>query len=125
MAGSQTQSSENRLTQRFWGVQECQKKLDHKLSLDSYLLKPVQRITKYQLLLKVRPRRPCTQPGGRPSLPPPACLSAAAPAIPELPSSHLYESPGSSQPFVEGLLCAGHGRGAGDTEVNRRANPTL
>uniref|UniRef100_A0A8D2Q3Q1 MCF.2 cell line derived transforming sequence like n=1 Tax=Varanus komodoensis TaxID=61221 RepID=A0A8D2Q3Q1_VARKO len=28
------------------------KKLDHKLSLDSYLLKPVQRITKYQLLLK-------------------------------------------------------------------------
>lgn len=35
-------------------MQECQKKLDHKLSLDSYLLKPVQRITKYQLLLKVR-----------------------------------------------------------------------
>ena len=33
--------------------QECQKKLDHKLGLDSYLLKPVQRITKYQLLLKV------------------------------------------------------------------------
>uniref|UniRef100_A0A8C5TFJ9 MCF.2 cell line derived transforming sequence like n=1 Tax=Malurus cyaneus samueli TaxID=2593467 RepID=A0A8C5TFJ9_9PASS len=32
--------------------QECQRKLDHKLSLDSYLLKPVQRITKYQLLLK-------------------------------------------------------------------------
>uniref|UniRef100_A0A8C9KQE1 MCF.2 cell line derived transforming sequence like n=1 Tax=Panthera tigris altaica TaxID=74533 RepID=A0A8C9KQE1_PANTA len=29
-----------------------QRKLDHKLSLDSYLLKPVQRITKYQLLLK-------------------------------------------------------------------------
>lgn len=34
-------------------LQECQRKLDHKLSLDSYLLKPVQRITKYQLLLKV------------------------------------------------------------------------
>ncbi|MEQ2201427.1 hypothetical protein XENOCAPTIV_012253, partial [Xenoophorus captivus] len=34
--------------------QECQKKLEHKLGLDSYLLKPVQRITKYQLLLKVR-----------------------------------------------------------------------
>ncbi|KAL4630759.1 guanine nucleotide exchange factor DBS-like isoform X1 [Arapaima gigas] len=34
--------------------QECQKKLDHKLSLDAYLLKPVQRITKYQLLLKAR-----------------------------------------------------------------------
>ncbi|KAG8144635.1 hypothetical protein E2320_013107 [Naja naja] len=31
---------------------ECQKKLEHKLSLDSYLLKPVQRLTKYQLLLK-------------------------------------------------------------------------
>uniref|UniRef100_A0A8C4EGC9 MCF.2 cell line derived transforming sequence-like 2 n=1 Tax=Dicentrarchus labrax TaxID=13489 RepID=A0A8C4EGC9_DICLA len=27
-------------------------KLDHKLSLDAYLLKPVQRITKYQLMLK-------------------------------------------------------------------------
>ncbi|XP_056269841.1 guanine nucleotide exchange factor DBS isoform X10 [Pseudoliparis swirei] len=32
--------------------QECQKKLDHKLSLDAYLLKPVQRITKYQLIVK-------------------------------------------------------------------------
>ncbi|XP_076026234.1 guanine nucleotide exchange factor DBS isoform X2 [Genypterus blacodes] len=32
--------------------QECQKRLEHKLGLDSYLLKPVQRITKYQLLLK-------------------------------------------------------------------------
>ncbi|XP_070838583.1 proto-oncogene DBL isoform X1 [Chaetodon trifascialis] len=32
--------------------QECQMKLDHKLGLDSYLLKPVQRLTKYQLLLK-------------------------------------------------------------------------
>uniref|UniRef100_A0A8C6LF51 MCF.2 cell line derived transforming sequence b n=1 Tax=Nothobranchius furzeri TaxID=105023 RepID=A0A8C6LF51_NOTFU len=32
--------------------QECQKKLDHKLGLDSYLLKPIQRLTKYQLLLK-------------------------------------------------------------------------
>ena len=39
---------------RVFPGQECQKKLDHKLSLDSYLLKPVQRITKYQLLLKVR-----------------------------------------------------------------------
>ncbi|KAI4894887.1 hypothetical protein NFI96_013644 [Prochilodus magdalenae] len=34
--------------------QECQKRLDHKLSLDAYLLKPVQRITKYQLMLKAR-----------------------------------------------------------------------
>uniref|UniRef100_A0A8C8SK36 MCF.2 cell line derived transforming sequence n=1 Tax=Pelusios castaneus TaxID=367368 RepID=A0A8C8SK36_9SAUR len=32
--------------------QECQRKLAHKLGLDSYLLKPVQRLTKYQLLLK-------------------------------------------------------------------------
>ncbi|XP_012520717.1 PREDICTED: proto-oncogene DBL isoform X2 [Propithecus coquereli] len=32
--------------------QECQRKLNHRLGLDSYLLKPVQRITKYQLLLK-------------------------------------------------------------------------
>lgn len=40
-------------------TQECQKKLEHKLGLDSYLLKPVQRITKYQLLLKVsRARAP-------------------------------------------------------------------
>ncbi|KAG0430070.1 hypothetical protein HPB47_023040 [Ixodes persulcatus] len=31
---------------------ECQRKLNHKLPLDAYLLKPVQRITKYQLLLK-------------------------------------------------------------------------
>lgn len=40
----------------FFFRQECQKKLEHKLGLDSYLLKPVQRITKYQLLLKVRCR---------------------------------------------------------------------
>uniref|UniRef100_A0A4W4HN39 MCF.2 cell line derived transforming sequence-like 2 n=1 Tax=Electrophorus electricus TaxID=8005 RepID=A0A4W4HN39_ELEEL len=32
----------------------CQRRLDHKLSLDAYLLKPVQRITKYQLMLKAR-----------------------------------------------------------------------
>lgn len=38
-------------------VKECQKKLEHKLGLDSYLLKPVQRLTKYQLLLKVSPVR--------------------------------------------------------------------
>lgn len=41
------------LTLYFFQNQECQKKLEHKLGLDSYLLKPVQRITKYQLLLKV------------------------------------------------------------------------
>ncbi|KAB0407411.1 hypothetical protein E2I00_011326, partial [Balaenoptera physalus] len=33
-------------------IVECQRKLKHRLGLDSYLLKPVQRITKYQLLLK-------------------------------------------------------------------------
>jgi len=32
----------------------CQEKLGHRLSLSSYLLKPVQRITKYHLLLGVR-----------------------------------------------------------------------
>ncbi|XP_070538296.1 guanine nucleotide exchange factor DBS-like isoform X3 [Ptychodera flava] len=32
--------------------QECQKRLQHRLPLSAYLLKPVQRITKYQLLLK-------------------------------------------------------------------------
>uniref|UniRef100_A0A1B6D890 DH domain-containing protein n=1 Tax=Clastoptera arizonana TaxID=38151 RepID=A0A1B6D890_9HEMI len=32
--------------------QTCQRKLGHKLPLAAYLLKPVQRITKYQLLLK-------------------------------------------------------------------------
>ncbi|KAM7045521.1 LOW QUALITY PROTEIN: proto-oncogene DBL [Molossus nigricans] len=33
--------------------QECQRKLKHRLGLDSYLLKPMQRLTKYQLLLKL------------------------------------------------------------------------
>ena len=32
--------------------QECQEKLGHLLPLSAYLLKPVQRITKYQLLLR-------------------------------------------------------------------------
>nr|XP_006811250.1 PREDICTED: guanine nucleotide exchange factor DBS-like [Saccoglossus kowalevskii] len=31
---------------------ECQQRLNHRLPLSAYLLKPVQRITKYQLLLK-------------------------------------------------------------------------
>ena len=34
-------------------LRECQLQLGHKLPLGAYLLKPVQRITKYQLLLKV------------------------------------------------------------------------
>eukprot|EP00064_Thunnus_orientalis_P015998 superscaffoldBa00003082_g16061 len=44
--------------------QECQRKLDHKLGLDSYLLKPVQRLTKYQLLLKVLASEVCVSWGG-------------------------------------------------------------
>lgn len=32
--------------------QDCQKRAGHLLPLSAYLLKPVQRITKYQLLLK-------------------------------------------------------------------------
>ena len=32
----------------------CQEKLGHRLPLSSYLLKPVQRITKYHLILGVR-----------------------------------------------------------------------
>ena len=32
--------------------QECQKQLGHQLPLHAYLLKPIQRITKYQLILK-------------------------------------------------------------------------
>jgi len=34
-------------------LRQCQMHLGHKLPLSAYLLKPVQRITKYQLLLKV------------------------------------------------------------------------
>ena len=34
-------------------LQNCQRQLGHQLPLSSYLLKPVQRLTKYQLLLKV------------------------------------------------------------------------
>ena len=33
-------------------LQNCQRQLGHQLPLSSYLLKPVQRLTKYQLLLK-------------------------------------------------------------------------
>ena len=34
-------------------LQNFQRQLGHQLPLSSYLLKPVQRLTKYQLLLKV------------------------------------------------------------------------
>ena len=33
-------------------IQSCQRELSHQLPLSSYLLKPVQRLTKYQLILK-------------------------------------------------------------------------
>ena len=33
-------------------IQSCQRDLGHQLPLSSYLLKPVQRLTKYQLMLK-------------------------------------------------------------------------
>lgn len=59
-------------------MQECQKKLDHKLSLDSYLLKPVQRITKYQLLLKVRGQASPGPP--RPDAPPRSLALAWTPS---------------------------------------------
>lgn len=78
-------------------MQECQKKLDHKLSLDSYLLKPVQRITKYQLLLKVRPR--AAMPGrASPGAPLPAwlpcgCLTVI---IPSWPRTHPVSQPPQS-----------------------------
>ncbi|VDD88040.1 unnamed protein product [Enterobius vermicularis] len=41
-------------------LQDCQKRAGHPLSLGAYLLKPVQRITKYQLLLKEL-RRHCAE----------------------------------------------------------------
>ncbi|XP_057677855.1 proto-oncogene DBL-like [Corythoichthys intestinalis] len=47
--------------------QECQRKLEHKLSLDSYLLKPIQRLTKYQLILKELLKH-CTEPHYRTQL---------------------------------------------------------
>ncbi|KAM9782164.1 proto-oncogene DBL-like isoform 3-T3 [Syngnathus typhle] len=47
--------------------QECQKKLEHKLPLDSYLLKPIQRLTKYQLILKELLKH-CTEPQYRSQL---------------------------------------------------------
>ena len=33
-------------------LQSCQNKLNHALPLSAYLLKPIQRLTKYQLLLE-------------------------------------------------------------------------
>lgn len=72
------------LTGRALGLQECQRKLDHKLSLDSYLLKPVQRITKYQLLLKVGRLPPPTPPPTLcpADLPQPRCALLALSPLP-------------------------------------------
>ncbi|XP_051902995.1 proto-oncogene DBL-like isoform X2 [Hippocampus zosterae] len=47
--------------------QECQRKLQHKLPLDSYLLKPIQRLAKYQLILKELLKH-CDQPRYRAEL---------------------------------------------------------
>ncbi|XP_033637412.1 guanine nucleotide exchange factor DBS-like isoform X5 [Asterias rubens] len=43
--------------------QECQRLLGHKLPLSAYLLKPVQRITKYQLLLREMLKYSSAEPG--------------------------------------------------------------
>ncbi|XP_038050997.1 guanine nucleotide exchange factor DBS-like [Patiria miniata] len=43
--------------------QECQRLLGHKLPLSAYLLKPVQRITKYQLLLREMLKYSSLEPG--------------------------------------------------------------
>ena len=37
----------------YFYLQSCKERLGHRLQLADYLIKPVQRITKYQLLLKV------------------------------------------------------------------------
>ena len=50
---SQSEALINESTESQAFFKGIQMKLAHQLSLDSYLLKPVQRITKYQLLLKV------------------------------------------------------------------------
>ena len=50
---SQSEALINESTESQAFFKGIQMNLAHQLSLDSYLLKPVQRITKYQLLLKV------------------------------------------------------------------------
>lgn len=110
-------------------MQECQKKLDHKLSLDSYLLKPVQRITKYQLLLKVRgqasPGPPCLAqcplPGaclwpGRPPSCTPHSGSRPTPSLSSTVSGHLPPmSVGPWLPTGPPVCCPSSGAGGGDT----------
>ena len=50
---TQSEALINECTESQAFFKRIQMNLAHQLSLDSYLLKPVQRITKYQLLLKV------------------------------------------------------------------------
>ena len=50
---TQSEALINECTESSAFFKGIQLNLAHQLSLDSYLLKPVQRITKYQLLLKV------------------------------------------------------------------------
>ena len=50
---TQSEALINECTESQAFFKRIQLNLAHQLSLDSYLLKPVQRITKYQLLLKV------------------------------------------------------------------------
>ena len=50
---SQSEALMNECTESSAFFKGLQLNLAHKLPLDSYLIKPVQRITKYQLLLKV------------------------------------------------------------------------
>lgn len=38
--------------------QEVKQEINQRLTLSDFLIKPIQRITKYQLLLKVRSREP-------------------------------------------------------------------
>ena len=117
-----------RLSKGVWWVQECQKKLDHKLSLDSYLLKPVQRITKYQLLLKVRGQASLGPPPGPMPLPgawlwpgcPPSCTahsgSRPGPSLSSVVSGHLPPMfAGPWLPTGPPTCCPSSGARGGDT----------
>ena len=52
---AQSEALVNECTESQAFFKGIQLNLAHQLPLDSYLLKPVQRVTKYQLLLKVGP----------------------------------------------------------------------
>ena len=46
-------------------IQNCQRDLGHQLPLSSYLIKPIQRLTKYQLILKQLRDSPANLPAGK------------------------------------------------------------